>query len=211
RGRRRPVDRRARPRGGAGDPLGTVVTRAAPRDRLLVHVATLLGDPGGSARDLAFDDIDLDLGDDLTLAEPADARFRLTRTNRGLLVDGDVHATLAETCSRCLRPIVVAVAQEIDEEALQSVELTTGARIDHADEPEVARISDHHEIDLEPFVREAIQLAAPIAPLCRPDCPGLCVVCGEELGRGPHEHGEDPTDPRLEALRAFHAATDDEA
>lgn len=187
------------------------MTRAAPRDRLLVNVAALLGEPGGSARDLAFTDLELDLGDDVTLAEPADARFRLTRTNRGLLVDGDVHATLAETCSRCLRPIVVEVAQEIDEEALQSVELTTGARIDHADEPEVARISDHHEIDLEPFVREAIQLAAPIAPLCRPDCPGLCVVCGEELGSGPHDHGEEPIDPRLEALRAFHVATDDEA
>ena len=124
--------------------------------------------------------IELDLGDDLELAAPADARFRLTRTNRGLLVDGDVHATLAETCSRCLRPIQVAVEQEIDEEALQTVELTTGARIDHADEPDVARITGHHEIELEPFVREAIQLAAPIAPLCRPDCPGLCV----DLWRG---------------------------
>ena len=134
------LGRRARSRGGAGDPLRQVVTRAAPRDRLPVNVATLLGEPGGSVRDLAFKDLELDLGDDLTLAEPADARFRLTRTNRGLLVDGDVHATLAETCSRCLRPIVVEVAQEIDEEALQSVELATGARIDHADEPEVARI-----------------------------------------------------------------------
>ena len=186
------------------------MTRAAPRDRLLVNVATLLGEPGGSPRDLAFKDLELDLGDDLTLAEPADARFRLTRTNRGLLVDGDVHATLAETCSRCLRPIVVEVAQEIDEEALQSVELATGARIDHADEPEVARISDHHEIDLEPFVREAIQLAVPIAPLCRPDCPGLCVVCGEELASGRHDHGEEPIDPRLEALRGFQVVTDDE-
>lgn len=186
------------------------MTSGAPRDRLTVNVATLLGEPGGSSRDLAFDDLDLDLGQDLALGAPADARFRLTRTNRGLLVDGDVRATLAETCSRCLRPIEVGVEQEIDEEALQSVELTTGARIDHHDEPEIARISDHHEIDLEPFVREAIQLAAPIAPLCRPDCPGLCVVCGEELGSGPHDHGEESIDPRLEALRAFHVETDAE-
>ena len=176
----------------------------------MVNVATLLGEPGGSDRDLAFTDLELDLGADIALAEPADARFRLTRTNRGLLVDGDVRATLAETCSRCLRPIRVAVEQDIDEEALQTVELTTGTRIDHADEPEIARITDHHEIDLEPFVREAILLAAPIAPLCRPDCPGLCVVCGEELGSGPHDHGEEPIDPRLEALRAFRVEGDDE-
>ncbi len=186
------------------------MTRAVPRDQLTVNVASLLGEPGGSTRDLAFARIELDLGDDLELAAPADARFRLTRTNRGLLVDGDVHATLAETCSRCLRPIQVAVEQEIDEEALQTVELTTGARIDHADEPDVARITGHHEIELEPFVREAIQLAAPIAPLCRPDCPGLCVICGEELGSGPHDHGDEPIDPRLEALRAFQVEPDTE-
>jgi DUF177 domain-containing protein len=176
------------------------VTRADPRSTLTVNVATLLGEPGGSVRDLAFDDLALDLGEDLALAGPADARFRLTRTNRGLLVDGDVRATLAETCSRCLRPIEVEVRPEIDEEALQSVELATGSPIDHADEPEVARLTDHHEIELEPFVREAILLAAPIAPLCRPDCPGLCPVCGVELASGPHAHEDEPVDPRLAVL-----------
>jgi DUF177 domain-containing protein len=184
--------------------------RATPRDTLTVNVASLLAEPGGSVRDHAFDDVELDLGDDLTLARPADARFRLTRTNRGLLVDGDVRATLAETCSRCLRPIEVDVAQDIDEEALPIVDLATGAPLDHADEPEVARLTRHHEIELEPFLREAILLAEPIAPLCRPDCPGLCPECGEELSSGPHDHGEAPIDPRLEALRAFRVDADDE-
>ena len=194
------MGRRSRTRGGPRHPHRTVVTRADPRSTLTVNVATLLGEPGGSVRDLAFDDLGLDLGEDLALAHPADARFRLTRTNRGLLVDGDVRATLAETCSRCLRPIEVEVRPEIDEEALQSVELATGSPIDHADEPDVARLTDHHEIELEPLVREAVQLAAPIAPLCRPDCPGLCPVCGVELASGPHAHEDEPVDPRLAVL-----------
>ncbi len=185
------------------------MTREDP-DALTINVATLLGEPGGSVRDLAFDDLDLDLGDDLTLAAPADARFRLTRISRGLLVDGDVNAVLAETCSRCLRPIEVALTGQIDEEALPSLDLLTGKALDPEVEPEIARLTDHHEIELEPFVREAIQLAAPIAPLCRPDCPGLCPVCGEELGSGPHDHDEAPIDPRLEALRAFRVDEDDE-
>jgi DUF177 domain-containing protein len=197
------MGRRGRTRGGARDPLRQSVTRVDAGDRLTVNVATLLGEPGGSVRDLAFDGLDLDLGDDFALARPADARFRLTRTNRGLLVDGDVLATLAETCSRCLRPIEVELDTEFEEEALQSVELATGAPLEHADEPEVARLTGHHEIELEPFVREAIVLAAPIAPLCRPDCPGLCPECGEELGSGPHDHDDPAIDPRLEALRAF--------
>ena len=109
-----------------------------------------------------------------------------------------------------LRPIEVAVTGEIDDEALPSVDLLTGKALDPHVEPEIARLTDHHEIGLEPFVREAIQLAAPIAPLCRPDCPGLCPVCGDELGSGPHDHGEVPIDPRLEALRGFRVDEDDE-
>jgi large subunit ribosomal protein L32 len=74
------------------------------------------------------------------------------------------------------------------------------------DEPDVARLTDHHELDLETPVREAIQLAEPIAPLCRPDCPGLCIVCGGRSTRA-HDHPDDDIDPRLEALRAFRPTT----
>jgi uncharacterized protein len=71
-------------------------------------------------------------------------------------------------------------------------------------EPEVPRLTDHHEMDLETPVREAIQLAAPIVPLCRPDCLGLCPVCGTDRNLGPHGHADDSVDPRLEGLRDFH-------
>ena len=36
--------------------------------------------------------------------------------------------------------------------------------MDPEDEPDVARLTDHHEVDLEPLLREAVQLAEPIAP-----------------------------------------------
>lgn len=186
------------------------MTRAPASDELTINVATLLGEPPGSVRDYTFTGLAVDLGPDLALARPVDARFHLARTNRGLLVGGDVRAALAEMCSRCLRPIEVEVDTGFAEEALPSVELTTGAPIDASAEPEVARLTDHHEVELEPFIREAIQLAAPIAPLCRPDCPGLCPVCGEELASGPHVHAEEAIDPRLEALRAFRVDGDAE-
>jgi uncharacterized protein len=59
-------------------------------------------------------------------------------------------------------------------------------------------------MDLETPVREAIQLAAPIVPLCRPDCLGLCPLCGADRNLGPHAHADDAVDPRLEGLRDFH-------
>ena len=98
----------------------------------------------------------------------------------------------------------------IDEEVLPSIDLQTGTPVDRADEPDALRLSDHHELDLEPLVREAILLAEPIAPVCRPDCPGLCPDLRRGPQRRPHDHGDEPIDPRLEALRAFQVDGRDE-
>ena len=86
-----------------------------------------------------------------------------------------------------------------------------GARVTRhvLEEDDVIRLTDHHELDLERSVREAILLAEPIAPLDREDCPGLCVVCGLPLDEGSHDHPDDEVDPRLEVLRAFLPAGDE--
>jgi len=173
---------------------------------LVWNVAGLLGEGVGAMRDYAFDGVTIDLGEDLRLAEPISGRVHLARTNRGLLVDADVTTSLALECARCLRPVNVPIEAEFETEALPSIDFQTGAAIatDPADEEDdVIRLTDHHELDLERSVREAIQLAEPIAPLDRPDCPGLCVVCGLPLDEGSHDHPDDEVDPRMEALRAF--------
>ena len=100
-------------------------------------------------------------------------------------------------------PIEVPLELVVDEEVLPAIELPTGASVDTSDEPEALRLTDHHELDLEPLIRDAIQLAEPIAPVCRPDCPGLCEVCGADLSEPGHVAHEAPIDPRLEVLRAF--------
>lgn len=174
-----------------------------PPEALVYPVAGLLAEPPGSSRRLDVGPVRLDVGEDLSLAAPVTGRLDLSRTNRGLLVRADLATGLHATCSRCLRDIVVPLELRIDEEALPSVELMTGLPVDAEEEPDAVRLDGHHQLDLEPLVREAIQLAEPIAPLCRPDCPGLCPTCGQELATGPHDHHDEPVDPRLEGLRAF--------
>jgi len=181
------------------------VTSRGSRDGPLTwNVAGLLGDPPGSTRVYPIEGVRIDL-DDLTLAAPIDGRVRLQRTNRGILAAADLHAALALQCSRCLRDIDYPVEVELVEEFLPSVDLTTGHPVPTDEEPEALRLTDHHQVELETAIREAIQLAEPIAPLCRPDCPGLCIVCGAPLDEGTHDHPDDDVDPRLEALRAFKA------
>jgi uncharacterized protein len=41
-----------------------------------------------------------------------------------------------------------------------------------------------NDIDLLPAIREHIILAAPLQPLCKEDCLGLCQVCGTNLNEG---------------------------
>ena len=168
------------------------------------NVAGLLADTPGAERVYPVEGVRIDL-DDLTLAAPIEGRVRLQRTNRGILAHAQLRAALALECSRCLRDVEEPVTIDITEEYLPSLDLATGQPIALDEEPDVLRLTDHHELDLETPVREAIQLAEPIAPLCRPDCPGLCIVCGGRLDEGTHDHPDDDIDPRLEALRGFRA------
>lgn len=180
----------------------------APWGALVVNVAGLLGEPPGSHRDFAVDGLTIDLGEDLVEAGPLAMQARIARTNRGVIVTGRVQTSLADVCGRCLRPLEVPIDVPVEEEVLPSIDLQSGLPVDIAAEPEALRLSDHHELDLEPIAREAVQLAAPIALVCREDCAGLCPECGVDLNLGPHDHGESPLDPRLEGLRAFRVPED---
>ena len=56
------------------------------------------------------------------------------------------------------------------------------------------------------WARDAVALALPDKILCRPDCAGLCGVCGKNLNDEPHAHEEQHGDPRWAALEALRDA-----
>jgi uncharacterized protein len=177
---------------------------------LTYPVAGLLAEPPGERRTYPIHGATIPLPDDLRLAEPLEGEVRIARTNRGVFVEAKLAAAIEAECARCLRAIDVPIEVAIDEEVLPSVDLHSGLPVDATVEPDVARLTDHHELELGPLVAGAISLAEPIAPLCETACPGLCSTCGERLGAGHEPHPEDDIDPRLEALRAFKVDGPDE-
>jgi uncharacterized protein len=165
-----------------------------------VNVAGLLHEAPGATRDLRLRDHYVTLGPDVELAGPIDGSLRMQRTNRGILVRGTLAAPLRRTCARCLEPFVEEVTVPIAEEFLPSLDPTTGMPSSPDGGEESSRINEHHEIDLAPTFRDELSLTEPMHPLCRPDCPGLCAVCGERVAGEPHDHETDEIDPRLATL-----------
>jgi uncharacterized protein len=168
------------------------------------NIAGLLHEPPGATREIRLRDHYLTLGPVVELAGPIDADLRLQRTNRGILLRGDLRASLRRTCARCTEAYVEEVRVPVAEEFLPTVDPVSGAPLvlDDAD-AETPRIDGHHQIELDPLFRDELALTEPVFPLCRPDCPGLCPTCGERMDGGAHDHGGDEIDPRLAGLAAL--------
>ncbi|MDT4917522.1 MAG: hypothetical protein QOH89_2222 [Pseudonocardiales bacterium] len=120
---------------------------------------------------------------------------RLESVTEGVLVTGTVTAPITGQCARCLDPISDELAVDFCElfaYPRSTTEQTTGA-------DEIHRI--HGDLlDVEPVVRDAVVLALPWTPLCRPDCAGLCATCGQRLDDLPDGHAHEMIDPRWAAL-----------
>ncbi len=177
---------------------------------LTYPLAGLLAEPIGAERRHEIHGVTIRLPDDMRLVEPLDGEVRITRTNRGVLVDSSLSTSIAGVCVRCLRDIEIPMTVEIHDEALPSVDLATGQQLDASAEPDATRLTDHHELELWALAAEAISLNEPIAALCEETCPGLCVECGQRLGPGHREHERDEIDPRMAVLKGFRVDGDGE-
>jgi uncharacterized protein len=56
-------------------------------------------------------------------------------------------------------------------------------------------------LDLRAWARDTLALSLPAQVLCRPECAGLCAICGADLNEaGPEHHHEKAPDPRWAKL-----------
>ncbi len=122
-------------------------------------------------------------GEAYATAGPVDYRVEVSRTSTGHAFHLRVNATLRGPCMRCLDDSEVKVSVDARE-----VDLPGGG-----DEELSSPYVDADRLDLGSWVHDALILAAPPQLLCRPDCAGLCPVCGESLNDAnpdDHRHAE---------------------
>ncbi|MDQ6836891.1 MAG: DUF177 domain-containing protein [Actinomycetota bacterium] len=118
----------------------------------------------------------LSVADTLVAADAmVDADVTLSAIHGGVEVSGRVSAPFTGRCRRCGRVLDGDVVTEVRE-----VYRTRSARqSDGQDDEETYQLGPDH-LDLAPMVRDAVLLDLPIAPLCRPECLGLCDRCGAD-------------------------------
>lgn len=174
---------------------------SASDDPLVIDTKRLHRQPGSSLR------LDLDieiaepLGNDV-LAVPARSHafvdLLLESVLDGILVTGVTEVPAVGICVRCLDGI--APGQRINFRQFFSY---PGSDVSTAvDESEDVVEMAGSLIDLGPAFRDAVLLALPLTPTCRPDCPGLCPVCGQRMAEDP-AHKHEQRDPRWSALSSW--------
>jgi uncharacterized protein len=157
-----------------------------------LDVRDLIGQAGTSRRVHLAGTLD-DLGTELAGvrdADPIEGDLLLESLVEGLLVSGVLHGTMSLRCARCLKDLQQPFSVELHEMFVPEPEEDTD---DYPLDPDGV-------IDPEQMVRDAVGVELPFSPLCRPDCQGLCPVCGGDrnLGECPGDHPS--TDPRWAEL-----------
>src|SRR5262245_56834072 len=135
--------------------------------------------------------------------QPTPAELVVQRATSGDVFRLRFHTRLDGPCVRCLAPATLEV--DVDAQEYQALD----ARGD--DELRTEYVVDG-ELDVGAWAHDQLSLAVPDQVLCRPDCAGLCPVCGKDLNVEPHEHQAASVDPRwaaLESLAGGGAADDD--
>ena len=81
---------------------------------LKIQVGFLISEGPGVSRDMEFDVPTLRVADDVTL-DYLRGNLRLTRTSRGILLQGRLHASVAGECARCLTDTSVELEFPIED------------------------------------------------------------------------------------------------
>ena len=129
-------------------------------------------------------------------------RVELIRTPDGVLVRCDADVALEAECARCVAAYGYLGSIGFEEVYVSQLDPSSGKRIEPED-PDAFLIGLDNSIDIREAVRQYSEMAAEMQPLCRPDCPGICPICGTDMSIAPCQCDRTPIDPRWEALVAL--------
>lgn len=146
-----------------------------------LNVGFIVNSDVGFSNEFPFDYDKIQVDEDFELRNFRGSAI-VGRTPQGLLLTGGFEGTVTAQCVRCLKDCEQTIRWEMTElYAFNEKSVTDSGLI----------LSDDAQIDLAPIVRDYAITEIPIRPLCKPDCKGLCVECGQDLNQ--KDCGHDPS------------------
>ncbi len=134
------------------------------------------------------------------LISPVEASLDLNRTGNQILVTGNVEVKAILECARCLEGFEVLLSSPVDILCLLGGLEATAEQIATWDS--IIEVPTRHGyIDFTDEIRSMLLVLIPIKPLCKPDCKGLCPICGTNLNKATCNCSKERFDPRWEALK----------
>ncbi len=142
-------------------------------------------------------------GLDGRLLEPLRLDVELTDPTHGtFILTGRLSVSIEEPCRRCLEPV-----REEVEKRFRVVYKEPGREARASDEPADEDIvwiePGARTIEFDGRVRELVFLETDRFPLCRPECRGLCPICGQDLNVGRCDCEFETVDHRWSALASL--------
>lgn len=159
-------------------------------DFLLLNVGFIIHESIGYSRDFPIEIDAIRIPPELDVRNLA-GTVRVTRTAQGLLVQVKMKAEMPSECVRCLDAFDLPLLADYTD--LYAFNLNSVAESG-------LLVPENGKINLAPILREEMLLSVPIKPVCKPDCKGLCLICGENLNLNVCHHEEQDVDPRLASL-----------
>jgi uncharacterized protein len=140
---------------------------------------------------VTFDPLELGAESYVVTPELVPVRLDVSRTTgEGYALRLRFEAGVSGPCMRCLTPASPTFA-------VDAREISQPGGIEELDSPYL----EGGALDVRGWARDALALMLPAQILCRPDCAGLCPVCGADLNAAGAEHAHEAApDPRWSKL-----------
>jgi len=120
---------------------------------------------------------------------------------REIRMRGQVEGVMEVPCARCLAATRFAVSGRLDLFYRPMAEIARDEEVAiNEAETEVGFYEDPG-VELADVVREQIMIGLPMRNICRPDCQGICPLCGTNRNLEACQCREEFSDSRWESLR----------
>jgi uncharacterized protein len=136
---------------------------------------------------------------DVGFLGPARGRAWVRAEGTRVRLSGEASVDVRQTCARCLREFVGTVSVQVNELFDPALQPEWGGELEEDD----FVFPLDGDLDVEEVFWQHLLLALPQAPLCRPDCAGLCPACGTDRNVASCDCVPVVRDPRLAVLERF--------